>query len=363
MVIRTNISYQMPRATRGVMGACPSPKANSDSFGPLSVRGTRWSVVIIFVLLVTLTTRQYDLLPPRTQILQTGQDQHTPDSTSTSTIPRKIWQIFSTPADFKGAAPFSIDPKSLGDTTSWVALNPGHQYELLGAASADEFVLKHFSHDNSVIDTYFTLRSPGLKTDLLRYLVLWAEGGVYSDLDTWAIKPVDDWVPEDLRGQVKVVVGIKFDQLDGDPWPGFGDEPSYMTHVVQFCQWTLAAVPGHPLLDHVIKTSLERIDNLAAVKQTSISDLEPNGYEVITTTGPSAWTDVVFEHLQKADPSLQSLKELYDMKEWRLFGDVLVLTIGGFGMEPHSHSTADGSTPDAALMKHGFRHSWLPNVS
>ncbi|KAG6365663.1 hypothetical protein INS49_007274 [Diaporthe citri] len=66
-----------------------------------------------------------------------------------------------------------------------------------------------------------------MKTDFLRYLVILAEGGVYSDLDTWALKPVDDWVPQYLRGSVRAVVGIEFDQLDGDFPPGFGDGPSY----------------------------------------------------------------------------------------------------------------------------------------
>lgn len=72
----------------------------------------------------------------------------------------------------------------------------------------------------------------------------------------------------------------------------------------------------------------------------------------------------MFEQLQKGDPKLRGLKELSGMKEPRLIGDILVLTIDGFGMgQPHSHSTADGSIPDAALAKHGFRHSWLPKIS
>lgn len=260
-----------------------------------------------------------------------------------------------------------------------------------GTTSADDFVTKHFSHDSSIIDTYFSLRSPGLKTDLLRYLILWVEGGVYADLDTWAIKPIDAWVPEHLKadGSVRAIVGLKWDQLDGEPWLGFGDEPSYMTHVVQFCQWTLAAAPGHPLFENAIRTSVKRIAELAVAKEVSISDLDPIGYvrthfpniyckysilqmlqqesntqqEVVTTTGPSAWIDVVFEELKKADPTFQSLKELSAMKESRLLGDILVLTIDGFGMgQPHSHATSDGSIPDAALAKHGFRHSWLPSI-
>lgn len=319
-------------------------------------------VAILFILIITLSIRKYDLLSDHrfshiTASLESGQFPE-------STIPRKIWQIFSTPQHFTGTPPSSIDPKALGDATSWIGLNPGYQYKLLGGGSADAFVIKHFAHDESIMETYFTLRNPGLKTDLLRYLVLWVEGGVYGDLDTWALKPVDSWVPEHLQGQIRAVVGLEWDQLDGEPWPGFGDEPSYMTHVVQFCQWTMAAVPGHPLFENAIQTSVERIAALAATHETSISDLDPIGYEVVTTTGPSAWTDVVFEQLKRMDPTLKDLKELSNMKEPKVFGDILVLTIDGFGMgQPHSHSTADGSIPDAALAKHGFRHSWLPNIS
>lgn len=90
------------------------------------------------------------------------------------------------PSGRKRKAPNSVDPKALGDTRSWIGLNPGYQYKLPGAGttSTNDSMTKHFSHDSSIIDTYFSLRSPGLKTNLLRYLILWEEGGVYTDLDT-----------------------------------------------------------------------------------------------------------------------------------------------------------------------------------
>lgn len=240
-------------------------------------------IIVVFLFIVAISIHKYDLLPYEGYL-----NQYTPgtvlnqDPKGTAPIARKIWQIFSTPADAKEKPPNSIDPKALGDTRSWIGLNPGYQYQLLGAgtASADDFVTKHFSHDSSIIDTYFALKSPGLKTDLLRYLILWVEGGVYADLDTWAIKPIDDWVPEHLKAENKVraIVGLEWDQLDGEPWPGFGDEPSYMTHVVQFCQWTLAAAPGHPLFENAIRTSVKRIADLADAKQVSIAELNPIGY-------------------------------------------------------------------------------------
>lgn len=247
-------------------------------------KGQKWILaVLVFLIVVTVSIREYDLLPDEWYFGQYLQDTvpHW-DSTSSTPLPRKIWQIFSARADAQEQPRDSIDPKALGDTTSWIGLNPGYQYTLLGAGttSSDDFVIKHFSHEKSIIDTYFSLRNPGLKTDLLRYLILWVEGGVYADLDTWAIKPIDAWVPEQLRsgGKVRAVVGLEWDQLDGEPWPGPGGEPSWATHVVQFCQWTLAAVPGHPLFENAVETALERISDLAAAKKTPISDLDPTGY-------------------------------------------------------------------------------------
>lgn len=196
--------------------------------------GLLW-IYFVLILIIILSLQHHNSLPKPPHLIISlspgfGLDKHHDKSnsagSSSSPLPRKIWQIFSTPAHSTSKPPNSIDPKSLGDTTSWIGLNPGYQYELLGAASADAFVVRHFSHDKAVMQTYFALQNPGLKTDLLRYLVLWVEGGVYADLDTWAIKPVDLWVPAPLQGRVRAVVGLEWDQLDGEPWPGFGDEPS-----------------------------------------------------------------------------------------------------------------------------------------
>lgn len=84
----------------------------------------------------------------------------------------------------------------------------------------------------SIMDIYF-LPSPGLKTDLFCYLVFWVQGGIYADLDTWAIEPIDDGLPEQLKavGTVRAVIALEWGQMDSEPLPGFGDEPSYITHM------------------------------------------------------------------------------------------------------------------------------------
>jgi alpha 1,6-mannosyltransferase len=196
----------------------------------------------------------------------------------------------------------------------------------------------------------------GMRSDFLRYLLLSVEGGVYSDTDTLAIKSVDNWIDLELRDKVRLVVGIEFDRLDG-PW--WGDIP----HELQFCQWTIAAAPGHPVFQKMVNRTLVALDELSVQQGGApIPDLKLESMDVMNTTGPAAWTDAVFLQLQEYEPALFSVRDLAFMTEPRLIGDVLVLPIDAFGMgQLHSNSTNDGTIPRAALIKHEFYGSWRPD--
>jgi len=222
---------------------------------------------------------------------------------------------------------------------------------LMSAKGGDEFVQKHFGDQPRILEAYHKMPNVGMKSDLLRYLILGAVGGVYTDTDTVALKPIDKWVPAELRDKVSVVVGIEFDRRDG---PGWAD----IIHWVQFCQWTIAAAPGHPVFRKMAARILQALDDLSATHETSFDKLKPTSFEVMNSTGPAAWSEVVFKQLQEFDPSLKEHKDLSFMTEPRLIGDILVLTIDGFGMgQPHSNSTKD-HIPEAALVKHLFKGSW-----
>lgn len=277
-------------------------------------------------------------------------------------VPPKIWQISlphsSSPADS------AIDPEQLSDTRSWIAMNPDHDYRLVGLKAADRFVDDHFAAsssrsdrhhhpDDNVLRVYHELANPGLKSDLLRYLILSVEGGVYCDTDTVALRSIDDWVPECMRDKARLIVGLEFDQLDGPSWM---DIP----HELQFCQWAIAAAPGHPVFASMIQRAVTSLDALSATYNTTLAKLAPTSLEVMNSTGPAAWTDVVWEYLRRAAPEkLKTLRDLSGMTAPRLYGDILVLPIDGFGMgQPHSKSTNDGSIPAAAYLRHNFRGSW-----
>lgn len=223
---------------------------------------------------------------------------------------------------------------------------------LIGQEGADYFVDTNFADHPVIIETYHNITNVGQKSDFLRYLLLYIEGGVYSDTDTEALRPINDWVPPDIKDKVKLIVGIEFDRRDGGPW---ADIP----HWLQFCQWTIAAAPRHPAFQRMFSHIVESLEELHEKDAASGDDSHPTSFEVMTSTGPAAWTEAVFAQIQEYEPSLNETKDLSFMTEPTLYGDILVLTIDGFGMgQPHSHSTNDGSTPKAALMKHKFRGSW-----
>ena len=117
-------------------------------------------------------------------------------------IPTNIWQIFfgySPLSDFR-------DPLE-----TWIEKNQDYSYTLVSNDGGDKFVRKHYALRPDILSPFLDLRFPILRSDLLRYLLLESEGGVYTALATACMKPVRDWVPEELRANVHAIVGIEYD--------------------------------------------------------------------------------------------------------------------------------------------------------
>lgn len=316
---------------------------------PLFSRKHQMVTIICFIAIFTFTLTLWRV---QHQILPELQRSNIPtvNAQTGPLIPRKIWQIYLPTT--KSTGDFVVNPEHLVDTASWLALNQDYTYTLVGYNGANMFVDAHYSKNVEIISTYHALRNPGLKSDLLRYLLLFLEGGVYTDTDTYAHKSIEKWVPPELKSSVRLIVGIEFDRHGGGAWAD-------ISHYVQFCQWTIAAAPNHPVFPRMVDRVLSSLEELKHTYGTPLGELHPTDFEVMNATGPAAWTDVVFGLLQEADSSLKSLEDLSGMTEPRLFGDILVEPIDGFGMnQPHSHSTNNGTIPDGAFLEHHFRGSW-----
>jgi alpha 1,6-mannosyltransferase len=272
----------------------------------------------------------------------------TTSSTTSSTasleeIPLKIWQLYF------GYSPLSDFAELL---QSWITKNQDCAYTLVSDKGGDSFVREHYAHRPDVLHAFLDLRFPVLRSDFLRYLLLNAAGGVYSDLDTAALKPIRDWVSPDVRAKVHAIVGIEYDQRDDEPYVG-------LTYTrLQFCQWTMAASAGHPILQKIIERVVVALHDIAKRHNVSVGDLRPSDEEVMEITGPAIWTEAVMESLSEATGTSMSYINMTGMKESTLFGDILILPIDGFGIgQPHSGSTRGGGE-DGAFVRHLFKGSW-----
>lgn len=260
-----------------------------------------------------------------------------------SKFPAYIWQTWKyTPA--QGEFTFRQEE------ASWSALHPGFIHEVITDAVAANLVKLFYAAVPEVLEAYEALPLPVLKADFFRYLILLARGGVYSDIDTAAIKSAVEWVPETVpREAIGLVIGIEAD-------PDRPDWKDWYSRRIQFCQWTMQSKPGHPVLREVVS----RITAETLRRKSGNMLVQTKDKNVIEFTGPAVWTDVIFEYFNDA--------RFFDMSnskgpiDWRNFtgmestkkvGDVIVLPITGFSPGVGQMGAKDIDDP-MAFVRHGF---------
>ena len=74
---------------------------------------------------------------------------------------------------------------------SFVDLHPRWEYWFWTPRAVECFLRRHFPRFLALFDSY---PDPTSKADALRYFFLYTYGGVYADLDTVCLKPLDMWV-------------------------------------------------------------------------------------------------------------------------------------------------------------------------
>jgi alpha 1,6-mannosyltransferase len=258
-------------------------------------------------------------------------------------FPAKIWQTWR--------LPLSAQDEDSENVRSWTKLNPTYRYELLTDDASETYVLESF-HRKGIVETYFNLHDPILRADLLRYLILLADGGVYSDIDTKVLKPIDAWIPPWWVDVVNVVVGVEVDQ-PGNKWVDW-----YYDYM--FCQWTIMSKPGHPLMEATVERVIKALWAFAESQNTTLSEIQPSYHDVLGLTGPGAFTDAVFQYLSHVTGGKVTAVDLSGQTRPMLFGDVLILPINSFA-SGQAHSGSGKPEQEDALVQHMFRGSWKSN--
>ena len=250
-------------------------------------------------------------------------------------IPNKIWQslLDYTPIN-----------SHIDSVQTWITKNQGYQYTLVSSAGANALALKHYSNRKKILHAFLSLQIPELRSHLLRYMLLESEGGFYSDLDTTVLKPVHDWIPARLKSTVRAVVAIEYDGEEGEEI-----SPGVESPRLQFSQRTMAASPGHPLMERVVREMVDALRASAVLDETTVAEVRARDDEMALIGGLAVWTKAVLGTLSEAVGMEVSWWNLTGMKGPRVFGDVMVLPVNAFGS---SRLDSAGSAKNA-LVRYG----------
>lgn len=258
-------------------------------------------------------------------------------------FPAYIWQTWKyTPANGE----FNFREQE----ATWTEQHPGFIHEVITDAVALKLLRLLYAAVPEVLEAYDALPLPVLKADFFRYLILLARGGIYSDIDTYAIRSALEWIPESVpREVIGLVIGIEAD-------PDRPDWHDWYSRRIQFCQWTIQSKPGHPILRQIVThitnetLRLKREGKLAAFR----------GNNVVEFTGPAVWTDIIFGYFN--DDRFFDMADSSGLIDWRNFtgmdapkrvGDVIVLPITSFSPGVEQMGAKDYDDP-MAFVKHDF---------
>ncbi|CAM9022267.1 unnamed protein product [Wickerhamomyces anomalus] len=255
-----------------------------------------------------------------------------PYEKTTEKPPRNIWQMWKN--NDIGSLDQGLQDLIKTWTTQQDETKGSFKYELIGDDQLSVIVNSTFVDVPEVQKAFHILPKIILKSDFMRYLLVFAFGGIYSDIDTSLNKDILDWFIYkdqiyDVDNKVGLTIGIESDR-DEKSWARNG-----MARRLQFCQWTIQSKVGHPFYRQLIY----RISDLALNHfnpETNI--LTKNGQEydmnsgsptkfagIMEWTGPGMFTDVLFEYLndvykrsESLTPGLDFAKERMINPNWEL---------------------------------------------
>lgn len=264
---------------------------------------------------------------------------------------------------------------------TWQKQNPECVYQLWGDDMVDQFVrTKH----PQFYPIFLALPKPVLKADLFRYMVVYDEGGVYADVDTEALRPMEYWTQPhhrliwsrsrqlflsevaylaELASQqaaaadseqvtlppINVIIGV---EADFTGMPTEYTRRGYATEH-QLCQWTFASVAEHPMLAHVIQNVMQQ---LSTRTPSELLDAD-----VLEVTGPGIWTTSIRDYLIQVE-GLPAADALMGYVTALQVGDIYILPVNGFGDTPRFRMAGADRANDAGLsprcVEHQFAGSW-----
>lgn len=185
-------------------------------------------------------------------------------------IPLNIWQTYKSD---------NLPEKAKKCQSSWTR-QKHYQYQFMDDGKIETFMKENFSP--KIIQTFKRMPLGVMKADMWRYCVLYIHGGIYSDIDSVSIKPIEEWK---IQEEDRIIIGLEND--------------------LHFCQWTIISEPKHPILKTVIQLIVDEAEKGFDLK---------NEHFVHHHTGPGIWTRAIQQTLglpedQKAQLTYDAYKD------------------------------------------------------
>lgn len=134
-------------------------------------------VIVVIVAVITVAAQRYIIL------LQRGDAPYKLSYRPVNAFPKVIYQTLHDK---------SLVPQKVYDQLQKFA--PDYRHVLWDDAECHAFILKHFGRD--VARRFNAFEQGCFKADLFRYCVLYVRGGIYMDIKTELIRPVDECFPD-----------------------------------------------------------------------------------------------------------------------------------------------------------------------
>ena len=175
-------------------------------------------------------------------------------------IPKVIHKVFI--VDGGKVPPLPDGMKKALET--WYRMNPGYKVKIYSGDDCVAYIKEHF--DDEILMAYHALKPYSYKCDLMRHLIMYNEGGWYTDARMICYKPLDEL---DVLGK-EFYVCI--------------DTPQR-----QLCMTTgfIGSIPKHPISKKMIDIILWNVAN------------KHYGIDCLAPTGPGAYINACIDHVRK----------------------------------------------------------------
>lgn len=189
-------------------------------------------------------------------------------------------------------------------------MNPDWEHRLYDETDASDFIAKKYN--SHILQCYLSInpRYPAARSDFFRYLLLYAEGGVYLDLKSSISRPLDETLHDD-----EAYILSRWQNEPGQQFAGWGlhRELSHFQRG-EYQTWFIVAARGHPYLRAVISRVYSNILHYNAF----VDGVGKLG--VLGTTGPIAYS-LAIEAI-KSDYPFREISNENDIGfVWTIFDD------------------------------------------